>query len=89
MSATLTIDLPDDVKATLGRAAREDGVSEDTFALGALEDYMRLRRFRKPQTAAERKRSVAALQKTMDEMAETARRNGMTQEILDEILKKD
>ncbi|MBK9215155.1 MAG: hypothetical protein IPM59_06085 [Chloracidobacterium sp.] len=89
MSATLTIDLPDDVKATLGKAAREDGVSEGTFAMRALEDYMRLRRFRKPQTAAERRRSIAALKRTMDEMAETARRNGMTQEILDEILKKD
>ena len=47
MSATLTIDLPEDVKTTLGKAAREDGVSENAFAARALQDYLFLRHFRK------------------------------------------
>ncbi len=46
MSAILKIDLPDDVKATLGKAAREDGVSENVFTVKALQDYLFLRRFR-------------------------------------------
>lgn len=46
MSATLTIDLPDNVKATLGRAAQDEGVSEKVFAEKALQDYLFLRRFR-------------------------------------------
>ena len=46
MSATLTVDLPDDVKTTLGKAAREDGVTENVFTVRALRDYLFLRRFR-------------------------------------------
>jgi len=47
MNATLTVELPDDVKATLDKAAREEGVSESVFAVRALQDYLFLRRFRK------------------------------------------
>ena len=50
MSATLTVELPEDVKSTLGKAAREDGVSEKVFAVRALQDYLFLRRFRKLRT---------------------------------------
>ena len=50
MSATLTLELPEDVKSTLGKAAREDGVSEKVFAVRALQDYLFLRRFRKLRT---------------------------------------
>ena len=50
MSTTLTIELPEDVKSTLGKAAREDGVSEKVFAVRALQDYLFLRRFRKLRT---------------------------------------
>ena len=50
MSATLTVELPEDVKATLGKAAREDGVSEKVLAVRALQDYLFLRRFRKLRT---------------------------------------
>ncbi len=84
MSATLTIDLPDDIKATLRNAAREDGVSEGTFAVQALADYLRLRRLRGPLPDGEKQKE--AFRKTMDEMAATAKRNGMTQDILDEIV---
>ena len=50
MSAILTVELPEEVKATLGKAAREDGVSEKVFAVRALQDYLFLRRFRKLRT---------------------------------------
>jgi predicted transcriptional regulator len=46
MSATLTIDLPDNLKTILGKAAQDEGVSEKDFAEKALEDYLYLRRFR-------------------------------------------
>jgi len=46
MSATLIIDLPDEVRTTLGKAAREQGVSENAFAARALKDYLFLQRFR-------------------------------------------
>lgn len=46
MSATLTIDLPENVRVTLGNAARADGVSEPVYAAKALQDYLFLRRFR-------------------------------------------
>jgi predicted transcriptional regulator len=46
MSAVLTIDITDEVKETLGKAAREDGVSENAFVARALQDYLFLRRFR-------------------------------------------
>ena len=47
MNATLTVELPEDIQATLGVAAREDGVSEKAMAVRALRDYLFLRRFRK------------------------------------------
>ena len=47
MNATITVELPEDVKAILDRAAREEGLSEKTFAARALKDYLFLRRFRK------------------------------------------
>ncbi len=46
MSATLTIDLPEEVRKTLGKAAREQGVSENAYAARALQDYLFLKRFR-------------------------------------------
>ncbi|MGH9949503.1 MAG: hypothetical protein ACRD6X_20200 [Pyrinomonadaceae bacterium] len=46
MNATLTIDLPEDVRTTLGKAAKEAGVSEKAFAAQALKDYFFLQRFR-------------------------------------------
>lgn len=46
MSATLTIDLPEDVRKTLGKAASEQGISESAFAARALQDYLFLKRFR-------------------------------------------
>lgn len=47
MNATLTIELPEEIKTTLDKAAREEGVSENAFAARALKDYLFLRRFRK------------------------------------------
>ena len=49
MSA-ITVELPDDVKATLDEAAREEGLSESTFTVRALKDYLFLRRFRQLRT---------------------------------------
>lgn len=46
MNSTLTVELPEEVKATLGTAAREEGVSVNAFAVRALQDYLFLRRFR-------------------------------------------
>ncbi|MFN0278084.1 MAG: hypothetical protein ACKVRN_05705 [Pyrinomonadaceae bacterium] len=46
MSATLTIDLPEEVRKTLGNAAREQGVSENAYAASALQNYLFLNRFR-------------------------------------------
>lgn len=46
MNASLTIELPEDIRATLGKAAREEGVSDKVFAAKALRDYLFLRRFR-------------------------------------------
>jgi predicted transcriptional regulator len=46
MSVTLTIDLPEEVRKTLGKAAREQGLSENAFAARALQDYLFLKRFR-------------------------------------------
>ena len=45
--SVITVEIPEEVKATLGKAAREDGVSESAFAARALSDYLFLRRFRK------------------------------------------
>ena len=50
MSVILTVELPEEIKATLGKAAREDGVSEKVFTVRALQDYLFLRRFRKLRT---------------------------------------
>lgn len=50
MSASLTVELPEEVKSTLGKAASEDGVSENVIAVRALQDYLFLRRFRKLRT---------------------------------------
>ena len=50
MSAILTVELPEDIRSTLGKAAREDGVSEKVFAAKALKDYLFLRRFRNLRT---------------------------------------
>lgn len=59
MSATLTIDLPEEVRKTLGKAAREQGVSENAFAARALKDYLFLQRFRtlRERMAAESEKS--------------------------------
>ncbi len=46
MSVSITVELPEDIGATLGKAAREEGVSEKVFAAKALRDYLFLRRFR-------------------------------------------
>ena len=46
MNATLTLELPSDVKTKLGEAAREEGVTEPVYAAKALQDYLFLRRFR-------------------------------------------
>lgn len=46
MSATLTIDLPVDAKASLVKAASEEGISESALASKAVQDYLFLRRFR-------------------------------------------
>lgn len=46
MSAILTINLTEEVKETLGKVAREDGVSENALAARALQDYLFIRRFR-------------------------------------------
>lgn len=47
MNAVLTVELPEEVKAMLGKAACEESISENTFAARALQDYLFLRRFRK------------------------------------------
>ena len=47
MNATLTIELPEDLRTILDKAAQEEGVSEKVFAARALKDYLFLRRFRK------------------------------------------
>ena len=47
MNATLTVELPEEVKTTLGKAVCEEGISENAFAVRALQDYLFLRRFRK------------------------------------------
>lgn len=46
MSQTITIDLPDDTRSALGRAAGEEGLSESALIEKALTDYLFLRQFR-------------------------------------------
>lgn len=67
MSAILTIDLTDDVKETLGKAAREDGVSENALVARALQDYLFIRRFR---TLRERMIAESGMSYTDDQIVE-------------------
>lgn len=46
MSATITIELPEETKAALDEAVREAGVSTNKFVVTALKDYLFIRRFR-------------------------------------------
>lgn len=46
MAVTLTVNLSDPLGSSLREAAKEDGVSENSFAETALKDYLYLRRFR-------------------------------------------
>ncbi|OLE55672.1 MAG: hypothetical protein AUG51_01675 [Acidobacteria bacterium 13_1_20CM_3_53_8] len=46
MSQIITIDLPDDTKAALDDAVREEGVSQEEIVEKALKDYLFIRRFR-------------------------------------------
>jgi metal-responsive CopG/Arc/MetJ family transcriptional regulator len=46
MSQTVVIDLPDETKAALDAAIREEGVSESELIERALKDYLFIRRFR-------------------------------------------
>lgn len=47
MNTTITLELSEDVKATVDKAAREEGLSEKAFLTRAIKDYLYLRRFRK------------------------------------------
>ncbi len=86
MGATLTIDLPEEVIGTLKQAAREDGVSESTFATNALMNYIRLRQSRSSRPGVAAKEDIDGLLRTMDSMRQSAERNGLTPEILETIL---
>jgi len=46
VSQTITIDLPDDTRSALDRAAGEEGLSESALIEKALTDYLFLREFR-------------------------------------------
>jgi metal-responsive CopG/Arc/MetJ family transcriptional regulator len=46
MSQTITIDLPEETKAALDDAVREDGVSQEELVEKALRDYLFIRRFK-------------------------------------------
>jgi metal-responsive CopG/Arc/MetJ family transcriptional regulator len=46
MSASITIELPEETKAALDEAVREEGVSTNNFVAAALKDYLFIRRFR-------------------------------------------
>jgi metal-responsive CopG/Arc/MetJ family transcriptional regulator len=46
MNSTITIELPDETKAALDEAVREEGVSRNNFVAKALKDYLFVRRFR-------------------------------------------
>lgn len=59
MSVTLTIELPVEAMASLDKAAREEGVSENAYATKAVLDHLFLRRFR-----SLRERMSAASEKT-------------------------
>jgi predicted transcriptional regulator len=47
MSTTITVEISEDIKATVDKAAREEGLSEKAFVARAIKDYLFLRRFRK------------------------------------------
>jgi predicted transcriptional regulator len=46
MSQTVTINLPDDTRSALDKAAGEEGLSESALIEKALTDYLFLRQFR-------------------------------------------
>ncbi len=46
MSQTIVVDLPEETKAALDNAVREEGVSQDELVGKALKDYLFIRRFR-------------------------------------------
>ena len=46
MSQTIVIDLPEETKAALDDAVREEGVSQNELIERALKDYLFIRRFR-------------------------------------------
>lgn len=46
MSATIRVDLPEDIKAALDDAMREEGLSEGALIEKALKDYLFVRQFR-------------------------------------------
>ncbi len=46
MSQTIVIDLPEETKAALDVAAREEGMSQNELVEKALKDYLFIRRFR-------------------------------------------
>ena len=89
MNATLTIDQPEDVRSTLGKAAREDGLSESAFAAQALEEYLQNRRAGKAASDKPDRADIDALLRTMEKIRLSAKRRGLTPEILESILKDD
>jgi len=46
MSQIIVIDLPEETKAALDEAVREEGVSQEELIEKALKDYLFIRRFR-------------------------------------------
>ena len=46
MSQTIVVDLPEETKAALDDAVREEGVSQNELIEKALKDYLFVRRFR-------------------------------------------
>ena len=46
MSQTIVIDLPEETKAALDVAVREEGMSQNELIEKALKDYLFIRRFR-------------------------------------------
>jgi predicted transcriptional regulator len=46
MSATIRIELPEDIKAALDNAVLEEGMSEGALIEKALKDYLFVRQFR-------------------------------------------
>ena len=46
MNEKIIIELPDDTRAALDEAVREEGISPNNFVVMALKDYLFVRRFR-------------------------------------------